>query len=140
MGAEEEALRCVRAVIECDNGRDADGYRALLHDDYEARVHGQVTVRNAEDEVANLERWWAACSDVHLEPEAFHASGNVVTLLYSLSGTNDGEFYGRPKSGRSFEVHNCTVLEVVSGKVSRVWRYSDTLALMTQLGIAAQEG
>ena len=34
-------LETVRNVIQCDNGRDAAGYRALLRDDY-VRVHGEV--------------------------------------------------------------------------------------------------
>ena len=135
MTISEEALHCVQSVIASDNARDALAYRALLHDDYVAEVHGHVTVTNADDEVAAIEGWWAACSDVHLEPTAFHAAKNVVTLLYSLRGTNDGDLFGRPASGRSFEVHNCTVLEVVERKVSRVWRYSDTRGLMQQLGI-----
>ena len=134
MDGSEEALACVKAVVASDNGRDAAAYRALLHDDYVAQVHGKVTVTNAEDEVAAIQGWWAACSDVHLEPSAWHVAGNVVTLLYSLSGTNDGDLFGRPASGKRFEVHNCTVLEVVDRKVKRVWRYSDTAGLMAQLG------
>lgn len=137
VSASEQALDTVKAVIASDNGRDAAGYRALIHDDYVARVHGQVTVDNAEDEVAALERWWAACSDVHLEPNAFHVDGNVVTLLYTLSGTNDGDFFGQPATGRRFDVHNCTVLEVKDRKVSRVWRYADTQGLVTQLGLGS---
>ena len=135
MTTSDAALAVVKAVIASDNGRDAAAYRALLHDDYVAHVHGRQTVENAEDEVAAIESWWSACSDVHLEPTAFHAAGDVVTLLYSLAGTNDGEFFGRPATGRRFEVHNCTVLEVVERKVKRVWRYSDTLGLMQQLGL-----
>ncbi len=135
MSAASEALACVKAVIASDNGRDGPGYRALLHDDYTAWVHGHVTVQNAEDEVAALERWWKACSDVHLEPNAFHVDEETVTLLYTLTGTNDGEFFGRPASGSRIEVHNCTVLEVKERKVSRVWRYADTQGLMRQLGL-----
>jgi len=135
MTAANEAFECVKAVIASDNGRDAAAYRALLHDDYLAEVHGRVTVTNAEDEVAAIKGWWAACSDVHLTPTAFHVAENVVTLLDSLAGTNDGDFFGRPATGKRFEVHNCTVLEVVSGKVKRVWRYSDTMGLMSQLGL-----
>lgn len=67
--------------------------------------------------------------------EAAIASDNVVTLPYSLSGTNDGECFGQPATGKRFEVHNGTVLEVVERKVGRVWRDSDTQGLMRQLGL-----
>ena len=64
---------------------------------------------------------------MHLEPLACTASDGVVTLRYTLEGTNDGEFYGRPATGRRFKVENCTLLLVEGGRVRRAWRYSDTL-------------
>jgi len=130
-----DPIQCVERVIECDNGRDKAGYRALLHEGYEAFVHGQPAATDADSEADALEQWWAATSDVVLEKLALYEQGGVVTLRYRLRGTNDGEFYGRPASGRPFEVENCTLLEVEAGKVRRVWRYSDTLGLMTQLGL-----
>ena len=126
----------VRRVIACDNGRDAAGYRALLHGDYQSIVHGQPATTGPEEEVAQLERWWAAASDVHLEPLDLYESNGAVTLRYTLAGTNDGEFFGQPATGKSFAVENCTLFEIVAGRVRRAWRYSDTLGLMTQLGLS----
>jgi predicted ester cyclase len=121
-------------VVACDNARDARGYRALLHGDYRAEVHGQVTATDAESEVAALATWWAAASDVHLEIDAIFAAGRLVTLRYHLHGTNDGPLAGRPASGRPFVLHGCTILEVIDRRVKRVWRYSDALGLFGQLG------
>ena len=129
------ALDVVRRVIESDNGRDANAYRALLAPDYQSFVHGQPSTSGPDEEVASLERWWTATSDVHLEPvETWEAAG-VVTLRYTLEGTNDGDFFGQPATGKRFRVENCTLLLVEDGRVRRAWRYSDTLGLMTQLGL-----
>jgi predicted ester cyclase len=130
---ERDPLACVRAVIDCDNGRDARGYRALLHLDYRAEVHGRVTATDADTEVAALASWWAAASDVQLEVDAIFAAGDLVTLRYHLRGTNDGPLAGRPATGKPFVLHGCTILQVIEGRVKRVWRYSDTLGLMQQL-------
>ena len=66
---------CVERVIECDNGRDRDGYRRILHDDYVAYVHGAEAATNADDEADALARWWVAAPDVHLEPSRCSRSG-----------------------------------------------------------------
>lgn len=129
-------IDCVKRVIECDNGRDAKGYRALLDDDYVSYVHGKEMTVGAEDEVAAIERWWAAASDVHLEPMTIVESDGLVTLRYTLTGTHDGDLFGQPATGKKFHIENCTLLQVESGKVTRAYRYSDTLGLMGQLGIA----
>lgn len=133
--ADAEAMAVVRRVVECDNGRDSAGYRALLHDDYQSFVHGQPSTTGPDEEVQAIEKWWSATSDVHLEPLDLYESGGVVTLRYTLEGSNDGEFFGQPATGKPFRVENCTLLEVEGGRVRRAWRYSDTLGLLSQLGL-----
>lgn len=128
-------IQVVLRVIECDNGRDADGYRALLHEDYQSFVHGRAATTGPDEEVRSIASWWSAMGDVHLEPLELYESNGVVTLRYTLRGTNDGEFYGQPATGRAFEIENCTLLQVEGGLVRRAWRYSDTLGLLTQLGL-----
>ena len=128
-------IECVKAVIDCDNGRDPAGYRKLIHDDYVSYVHGKESTVGAEAEVEALARWWKAASDVHLEPITTVESGGLVTLRYTLEGTNDGDFFGRPATGRRFKLENCTLLQVDAGKVRRAYRYSDTMGLLGQLGL-----
>ena len=128
-------IDCVKAVVDCDNRRDAAGYRRLLHDDYLSLVHGKESTVGAEAEVAALASWWKAASDVHLEPITLVESDGLVTLRYTLEGTNDGEFFGRPATGRRFRLENCTLLQVVEGRVHRAYRYSDTMGLLGQLGL-----
>ena len=135
MSKADQALECVRRIIVCDNARDADGYRKVLHDDYVSRVHGNVQNSGAEAEVAALEAWWDAVPDVHLEELAAYTEGNVLTLRYKLNGTNTGDFFGRPATGRKFETEACTIFEVIGGKAKRTWRFADTFGLLTQLGL-----
>ncbi len=130
----------VKKVVECDNGRDAAGYRAIIHDDYLSFVHGKEQNVGADAEVAAIEGWWKATSDVHLEILEMGETDGLVTLRYTLTGTNDGDLFGRPASGRKFHVENCTLLRVIDGKVKNAYRYSDTLGLMTQLGAMSGSG
>jgi len=128
-------LETVRNVIQCDNGRDAAGYRALLRDDYVARVHGTIQTQGAAQEVAALEAWWAATPDSHLVELATHVDGAFVTLRYELSGTNRGSLGGRAPTGKSFKTEACTILEVHDGLVTHTWRFADTLGMFSQLGL-----
>ena len=128
-------IEVVKRVVECDNARDAAGYRAILHDDYLSYVQGKEQNRGADVEVAALESWWKAASDVHLEILEMGETDGLVTLRYTLAGTNDGDLFGLPASGKKFHVENCTLLRVVEGKVKETFRYSDTMGLMTQLGV-----
>jgi len=130
-----DPIACVKRVVECDNGRDEAGYRALLHEDYRSCVHGKPQNEGAETEVAALAAWWRATSDVHLEILEMTEQKGLVTLRYTLEGTNDGDLFGRPATGRPFRVENCTLLRVVDGRVKETFRYSDTMGLMTQLGL-----
>ncbi len=132
---DQTAIDVVRRVVECDNARDAAGYRALLAEDYQAFVHGQPQTSGPDEEVGSIERWWSAASDVHLEPLDLYESDGVVTLRYTLEGTHDGELFGQAATGKRFRVENCTLLQVEDGRVLRAWRYSDSLGLMTQLGL-----
>ena len=129
-----DPIECVRRVVECDNARDAEGYRAILAPDYISYVHGKPQTRGPDEEVAALSSWWAAASDVHLEILEMTEAKGLVTLRYTLTGTNDGAFFGQPASGEQFHVENCTLLRISEGRVKEAHRYSDTLGLMTQLG------
>ena len=97
-------------------------------------MHGKEQNSGADVEVAALESWWKAASDVHLEILEMGETDGLVTLRYTLTGTNDGDLFGIPASGERFHVENCTLLRVIDGKVKNAYRYSDTLGLMTQLG------
>lgn len=135
MSEEEAAIRCVRAVVAADNGRDRDAYRALLKDEYKAEVHGRTAATSADEEAADLERYWGGFSDGRILEDAITASGGSVTLRYRLVGTNDGVMGGRPATGRKVEISGCTILEVEDGRVARTFRYVDSLGMMLQLGI-----
>ena len=83
------AIECVKRVVECDNGRDEAGYRALLHDDYRSYVHGKEQNVGADVEAAALAEWWKAASDVHLEIVEMTEQGGLVQVCNTME---PGEF------------------------------------------------
>lgn len=51
-----------------------------------------------------------AFPDCHLDIEAMHIEGDVLTWRFRFSGTHTGAFQGIPPSGRSFSVPDITIL------------------------------
>lgn len=127
-------IEVMKKIVECDNGRDVKGYRALLHDDFHSFVHGKHQNLNPDAELEAISNWWRATSDVHLEILEICESEGLVTLRYTLSGTHDGDYAGLPATDRTYHMANCTVMQVVDGKAKVAHRFADTLGLMTQLG------
>ena len=125
----------VRRIIECDNGRDKAGYRALLHDDYLSMVHGEVQNTTGDAEADALEDWWTATPDSHLEEVALHVAGDIATLRYTLAGTNTKPLGALPATGKRFETEGCTIFEMRDGRVKNTWRFADTLGMLRQLGV-----
>ena len=132
---ESEAIEVARRVVECDNGRDLKGYRALLWDDYHAEVNGAEAATTGDAEAESLASYWKGYPDGHVTVEQVVASGNIVTMRYRLVGTNDGEMAGRSATGRKVELSGCTIFEVEDGRVRRVFRYLDVLTMLGQLGL-----
>ena len=128
-------IECMKRIVECDNARDAEGFRELFHEDFQSFVHGKPQHVGPVEEVEAIESWWRATSDVHLEILEITESEGLVTLRYTLSGTQDGVFAGLPATDRTYHIENCTLMRVVDGKAKTAYRFADTLGLMTQLGL-----
>ena len=116
--------------------RELQSILFAVHETMQRRMIDRLLVDDPE---------FRAKHDQNLERSlAFHTTfakrDGVVTLRYTLTGTNDGEFFGTPATGKRFQIENCTLLEVVDGRVKRAWRYSDTLGLLTQLGLLPGPG
>jgi steroid delta-isomerase-like uncharacterized protein len=59
---------------------------------------------------------------------------NVVTRLI-MSGTQQGELFGMPPTGKSFKVSGMSMWEVKGGMLIQEWVNWDGLGMMQQLGV-----
>lgn len=77
----------------------------------------------------------AAFPDWRMEIAELVAEGNMVVGRFRCSGTNQGEFKGKPPTGRRMEVDEVYFLRVEDGKFVDFWALEDDLARMRQLGL-----
>jgi len=86
--------------------------------------------------VAGLREFVTAFPDWRVTLERLSASGNVVVVEWSTSGTFERPFRSHPPNGKRFVRRGCAVAEVEGGRIVRYRDYYDRLTLLEQLGLA----
>jgi predicted ester cyclase len=62
------------------------------------------------------------------------AEGDRVGLLFRVTGTHTGNFFGIPPTGRRIDVYELALLRIVNGQMVEGWFMMDETGLMKQLG------
>jgi len=74
-------------------------------------------------------------SDFRLVIEHVIASDDMVWIVNRASGVNTGSVFGRPSTGKRFEVTVIDVLRFENGKIVEHWGVPDQLGMLLQLGL-----
>jgi steroid delta-isomerase-like uncharacterized protein len=102
---------------------------------YEIMATGQVY--DGDDEVLAYHRnQRVAFPDQRHENVRFHHADDVVVAEFDLLGTNLGEFYGMPPTGRSFRVPVVALFFFAGDRITNERIYLDTASLLGQIGRA----
>jgi predicted ester cyclase len=62
------------------------------------------------------------------------AEGDRVGLLFRVTGTHTGNFFGIPPTGNKIDVYEVALLRIVNGQMVEGWFMMDETALLQQLG------
>jgi predicted ester cyclase len=76
-----------------------------------------------------------AFPDIHVTVEDLIAEGDKVVARHTVTGTNRGEYMGRPPTGRSVTYNEMFILRFANGRIAEVWGVVDVLSQMKQLGV-----
>lgn len=89
-----------------------------------------------------LQRWFApfrkAFPDWHQEIVELVAEADTVVARFVCRGTNLGEWFGVPATGRAMAVDEVYFFRVVNDRLGGVWALEDTWSRLVQLGTAKQ--
>ena len=77
--------------------------------------------------------------DLTFRTEAQIAEGDLVTTRWTAVGTNTGEFWGAPPTGKQATVTGITIDRIVDGRIAESWTNGDALGLLQQLGMVPTE-
>ena len=140
---ENEAL-VRRYYDEAYNARNTAVIDELLADDF---VRHNVAVPqpnqapNNADDVARVESWLAAFSDLQTTIEEMFATEDTVVSFVVWRGTQDGPLpqWDAPVTGRPMERESLVVWRVACGQLAENWIVQDNLTMLRQLGIVSDE-
>lgn len=97
--------------------------------------HGlQRSVGLKEDQDA-ARGWKDAFPDGKMGIVLMLAEDDLVTVVWTGTGTNTGQGNGLPATGKKVELRGITVWRIVDGKIREEWSAFDKLRMMQQLGL-----
>ena len=130
----------MRRMYELISAGDIDAFGDLVAEDLieHEEAPGFEPTKEGVKQVFQMYR--AAFPDLRMEPQDIIVSGDKVVARVRATGTHQGEFMGRPATGRSADVQLIDIIRFGDdGLAHEHWGLFDALKMMQQLG-AIPEG
>lgn len=139
MSTEESKAALRRAIVRWNAG-DLAGYLELYSPS--VVLHGYQGVEPGLQSVRRFyEAFWAAFPAPRITLERVFAEGDEVACRFTLRAAHEGEFNGRPPTGRRVELKGITILRFArGGRCVERWSQADFLGMLRQLGVVPAPG
>ncbi len=133
--AEEHRVLFTRWFSELWNKKNYAITRELVAPEFIAHGAGGQDIKQGPDGVAGMVKiWHEAFPDGHMSMDDIITEGEFSTIRMTFRGTQTGEFYGVPASGKPVEVTSIGIDRVVAGKICEGWGELNMLGMMQQMG------
>jgi predicted ester cyclase len=140
MAAEESTAVVHRFLDEVINQRGPGAPAALCDADSAWRGASLGEARGLEAVTGLIGPFFAAFPDLRDEVGELLAEGDQVRARSTWRGTQRGEFFGVPPTGKEVAVAGISTYRVAGGKVAEEWWLEDLLGLVQQLGAIPTPG
>ena len=131
----QRRLAIIREHMDTEVTKEFDATLATFngHPHYEIMATGQIF--DGDDEVMGYYLTTrTAFPDQRHDNVRFHVADDAVIVEFDLLGTNLGEFYGLPPTGKAFRVPLIAVFFFDGDRIVNERIYFDTASLVTQIG------
>ena len=131
----QRRLEVIREHMDTEVTQEFDRTLATFngHPHYEIIATGQVF--DGDQEVMGYYRMTrAAFPDQRHDNVRYHIADDAVIVEFDLLGTNLGEFYGLPPTGKAFRVPIIAVFFFEDDRIINERIYFDSASLVTQIG------
>ncbi len=108
----------------------------LFHTIQHASLTPQVSESNPSGEKAAFEWLRSVWSpDWRMSVDEMIAEGDRVTVRWTFSGVQQGEFNGLPPTGRAVTYSGINIFRKARGKIAEIWDLYDRLWMWQQRGV-----
>ncbi len=107
----------------------------LVHPEVIIRTPLPVEASGAEALKEVFTRLYRAFPDLHVTTEYLIAEGDKIVCRNTVTGTNLGEYMGRPPTGRPVTYNEIFIFRITNGRITETWGVVDVLAQLRQLGM-----
>ncbi len=109
--------------------------RFRFHSLQRASLTPQGMESTPQGEKAAYEWLRTVWGDWRLTIDEMIAEGDRAVVLWTFHGTQQGEFYGLPATGRTVTYSGINIFRIDGGKIVAIWDMYDRLWLWQQLGV-----
>lgn len=143
--ADQQALErnriLARRLMEDDISRgDEATAEEIIHPDFFDHTNPPGMQHGLEGHKAIVRLFRAVFPDLQWRIDDLIAEGDKVVARTTMSGTQQGDFFGLPPTGRAVEMTGVHIVRVADGKIIEHWGSNDDLGLMRQLGAVPTPG
>ena len=135
---EDEALSVVLQALRKREKGDVEGFVAMLD---KRIVYHDVPfppAKGLDEARARAEAWHRAVPDLQIAVERFVVQENAVVSMGRICGTLRGDLFGRPGTGKSFDLLFAQMNLVRRGRITYVRDHWDFATMMRQVGWAGK--
>jgi steroid delta-isomerase-like uncharacterized protein len=135
----ERRLEVIRVHMDTEVTKEFNRTLATFKSESEGRPHYEIMatgqVFDGDDEVMEYYRTTrTAFPDQRHDNVRYHVADDAVITEFDLLGTNLGEFYGLPPTGKAFRVPIIAVFFFEGDRIVNERIYFDSASLVTQIG------
>ncbi|KUI46618.1 ester cyclase [Mycobacterium sp. GA-1199] len=135
----QRRLEVIRVHMDTEVTKEFDATLATFKNESGGRPHYEIMatgqVFDGDDEVmAYYRSTRTAFPDQRHDNVRFHVADDAVIVEFDLLGTNLGEFYGLPPTGKAFRVPVAAVFFFEDDRIVNERIYFDSASLVTQIG------
>jgi len=133
--ADEDANAALaRKFYEAINSRNLDALDAIVSKDFLEHMGDPQQAHGVEGLKQSLAPFLASSSDLKFVNDPVIAKGDYVTVVDTISGTNDGEMMGMQPTKKQFEFNAIDIWRVKDGKITDVWHNFPSGDILLQIG------